>query len=42
GETDDEFLKTYNFLLNLDVSYLHVFTYSERNNTLAKKLDGVV
>jgi len=42
GETDEEFQTTYDFLLEMDVSYLHVFTYSERNNTLAKKLDGVV
>jgi len=42
GETDAEFQTTYDFLLALDVSYLHVFTYSERNNTLAKKLEGVV
>ncbi len=42
GETDDDFLETYNFLVQLDVSYLHVFTYSERENTLAVNLDGVV
>lgn len=42
GETEEEFLETYNFLLDLDVSYFHVFTYSERNNTVATKLDGVV
>ncbi len=35
GETKAEYLKTYNFLRKLDVSYLHVFTYSERENTLA-------
>ncbi len=42
GETDEEFLTTYNFLNELDVSYLHVFTYSERPNTDAEKMDGVV
>lgn len=42
GETDEEFETTYNFLNELDVSYLHVFTYSERNNTLATKMDEVV
>ena len=42
GETEEEFLKTYNFLNELDVSYLHVFTYSERQNTTAIKMDGVV
>ena len=38
GETDDHFLDTYNFLSQLDISYLHVFTYSERDNTLAAEL----
>ena len=42
GETDDLFLDTYNFLASLDISYLHVFTYSERDNTLAAEMDGVV
>ncbi|NOY48735.1 MAG: tRNA (N(6)-L-threonylcarbamoyladenosine(37)-C(2))-methylthiotransferase MtaB [Chlorobi bacterium] len=42
GETDDHFLETYNFLNALDVSYLHVFTYSERDNTEAVGLKGVV
>ncbi|MFD0962968.1 tRNA (N(6)-L-threonylcarbamoyladenosine(37)-C(2))-methylthiotransferase MtaB [Pseudofulvibacter geojedonensis] len=42
GETDDDFLDTYNFLANLDISYLHVFTYSERENTVAAEMDGVV
>lgn len=42
GETDEYFLDTYNFLNELDVSYLHVFTYSERPNTLAAEMDGVV
>ncbi len=42
GETDEHFLDTYNFLNALDISYLHVFTYSERDNTLAAEMDGVV
>lgn len=42
GETEAHFLETYNFLNELDVSYLHVFTYSERDNTKATELDGVV
>ncbi|MBB3122588.1 threonylcarbamoyladenosine tRNA methylthiotransferase MtaB [Mesoflavibacter sabulilitoris] len=42
GETDEHFLETYNFLNELDISYLHVFTYSERENTVAAKMDGVV
>jgi threonylcarbamoyladenosine tRNA methylthiotransferase MtaB len=42
GETDDHFLDTYNFLAGLDVSYLHVFSYSERDNTEAADMDGVV
>ncbi len=42
GEGENEFLETYNFLNELDISYLHVFTYSERDNTNAIKLDGVV
>jgi threonylcarbamoyladenosine tRNA methylthiotransferase MtaB len=42
GETDDLFLETYNFLNSLDISYLHVFTYSERPNTHAATLPGVV
>ena len=42
GETDEHFLETYNFLNDLDISYLHVFTYSERDNTPAAKMDGVV
>ncbi len=42
GETDDHFLETYNFLSALDISYLHVFTYSERDNTIAASLDKVV
>ncbi len=42
GETDEHFLETYHFLNDLDISYLHVFTYSERDNTEAIDLDGVV
>ena len=42
GETDDIFLETYNFLNELDISYLHVFTYSERDNTEAATMDDVV
>lgn len=42
GETDEEFMKTYNFLNELPVSYLHVFTYSERANTTAVKLANSV
>jgi threonylcarbamoyladenosine tRNA methylthiotransferase MtaB len=38
GETDDNFLETMHFLKDLDISYLHVFTYSERANTGAPKL----
>ncbi len=42
GETDEEFLKTYQFLNELDISYLHVFPYSERSNTTANKMPGKV
>jgi threonylcarbamoyladenosine tRNA methylthiotransferase MtaB len=42
GETEEDFLDTYHFLNQLEVSYLHVFTYSERPNTEAVKLNGVV
>ncbi|MEQ9008436.1 MAG: MiaB/RimO family radical SAM methylthiotransferase, partial [Ekhidna sp.] len=42
GETEEEFLTTYNFLNELDISYLHVFTYSERPNTKAVDMNGVV
>jgi threonylcarbamoyladenosine tRNA methylthiotransferase MtaB len=42
GETKEDFLETYNFLNELDISYLHVFTYSERDNTLASTLPGSV
>lgn len=42
GETYEDFLDTYNFINELNVSYLHVFTYSERQNTQAIDMDGVV
>lgn len=42
GETDDHFLETHRFLSELDVAYLHVFTYSERANTTALRIDEVV
>jgi threonylcarbamoyladenosine tRNA methylthiotransferase MtaB len=42
GETDEHFLETYNFLNELDISYLHVFTYSERDNTEAAEMEEVV
>ncbi|CAL2107664.1 Threonylcarbamoyladenosine tRNA methylthiotransferase MtaB [Tenacibaculum sp. 190524A02b] len=42
GETDELFLETYNYLSELNISYLHVFTYSERANTEAVEMDGVV
>jgi len=42
GETDELFLETYKFINELDIAYLHVFTYSERPNTEAVKMDGVV
>ena len=42
GETNEHFLETYNFLTELEISYLHVFTYSERDNTEAANMDGVV
>lgn len=42
GETDEHFLETYYFLQELDISYLHVFTYSERDNTEAVEMPNVV
>ena len=42
GETEEHFLETYHYLNELDISYLHVFTYSERDNTEAAKMSGVV
>lgn len=42
GETEEKFLETYNYLNSLPISYLHVFTYSERENTEAANMEGVV
>ena len=42
GETREDFIDTYNFLNGLDISYLHVFTYSERENTLAAEMSGTI
>ncbi|MDC1189062.1 tRNA (N(6)-L-threonylcarbamoyladenosine(37)-C(2))-methylthiotransferase MtaB, partial [Flavobacteriales bacterium] len=42
GETEEKFIETYDYLNELDVSYFHVFTYSERANTLAPKLEKSV
>lgn len=42
GETEERFLETYNYLNSLPISYLHIFTYSERENTEAVEMDGVV
>jgi threonylcarbamoyladenosine tRNA methylthiotransferase MtaB len=42
GEEEEDFLKTYEFINSLDISYLHVFTYSERPNTDALKIDKIV
>jgi threonylcarbamoyladenosine tRNA methylthiotransferase MtaB len=42
GETDEHFLETYYFLNELDISYLHVFAYSERDNTPAAEMEGAV
>ncbi|MCH7732275.1 MAG: tRNA (N(6)-L-threonylcarbamoyladenosine(37)-C(2))-methylthiotransferase MtaB [Candidatus Marinimicrobia bacterium] len=42
SETDEDFMETYNFIEGLDVSYLHVFTYSERPNTIALEIPGLV
>ena len=42
GETDEHFLETYYFLNEMDISYLHVFTYSERDNTEAALMYCVV
>jgi len=42
GETEEDFLETYRFLNAMDISYLHVFTYSERNNTPAAEMEGAV
>lgn len=42
GETREDFIDTYNFLNEMDTSYLHVFTYSERENTIAAQMEGAV
>ncbi|WP_047094800.1 tRNA (N(6)-L-threonylcarbamoyladenosine(37)-C(2))-methylthiotransferase MtaB [Chryseobacterium lactis] len=42
GETEELFMETYNFLNELPITYLHVFTYSERENTEAAAMEGVV
>jgi threonylcarbamoyladenosine tRNA methylthiotransferase MtaB len=42
GETEEDFLDTYNFINGLDISYLHVFTYSERDNTYALGIKEIV
>ena len=42
GETEERFMETYNYLNELDVSYFHVFTYSERDNTFAPNLKNSV
>ncbi|WP_179317004.1 tRNA (N(6)-L-threonylcarbamoyladenosine(37)-C(2))-methylthiotransferase MtaB [Winogradskyella undariae] len=42
GETNEIFLETYNFLNDLDISYLHVFMYSERDNTEAAEMGDVI
>lgn len=42
GETEEKFMETYQFLSELPVTYLHVFTYSERENTEAAAMEGVV
>ena len=42
GETDELFMETYTYLNELPISYLHVFTYSERDNTLAVEMGNIV
>ena len=42
GETEEDFLESYRFINELDISYLHVFTYSERPNTLANEMEDIV
>ena len=42
GETEEHFMETYSFLQQLEISYLHVFTYSERDNTPAIEMEGAV
>ena len=41
-ETNEDFLETYQFIKDLDISYLHVFRYSERNNTLAAEMENII
>jgi threonylcarbamoyladenosine tRNA methylthiotransferase MtaB len=42
GETHDHFMESYDFLQSLDISYLHVFTYSERQNTPAEDMSDII
>ncbi len=42
GESEADFLESYRFISELDITYLHVFTYSERSNTLAAEMEDVV
>ena len=42
GETEEDFIKTYQFLNTLNISYLHVFTYSKRSNTIAAQMDNTI
>ncbi|HLS38235.1 MAG TPA: tRNA (N(6)-L-threonylcarbamoyladenosine(37)-C(2))-methylthiotransferase MtaB [Sphingobacterium bovisgrunnientis] len=42
GESREDFIDTYNFLNDMPISYLHVFTYSERENTIAAQMEGAV
>jgi threonylcarbamoyladenosine tRNA methylthiotransferase MtaB len=42
GETEDDFRDALAFIRGLDISYLHVFTYSKRENTLASKMEGMI
>ncbi len=42
GESEEDFMETFHFLHNLDISYLHVFTYSERDNTKALEIKPAV
>jgi len=42
GESDDDFMESMNFIRDIDISYMHVFTYSNRENTLASKMTGLV
>ncbi len=42
GETEDHFMDTYQFLMEMDIDYIHAFTYSERENTPAASMEGAV